>query len=173
MEGRFLVTDTTLLSTDIQYLDAQNTDFVYQQADTGTPPLVGCAYSRDAATSLYSVDCSGFPAYNSPKWTLNFGAQQIIPLGGFEIVLQADTQYRTSRYVGFAYLPEQRLDDVWRTNAQARFGPADDRWSISAFVRNIEDNRTVAYSATTPLANALVAGTLAPRTYGVRGSIRF
>ena len=173
VEGRVLVTPTTLLSTDIQYLDADNRDFVYQQANTGTPPLVGCGYALNAATNIYNVNCSGLPAYNSPRWTLNFGAQQTIPLGAFEIVAQADTQYRTSRYVGFAYLPEQKQGDVWRSNAQLSFGPSDDNWSISGFVRNIENKRTVAYSATTPLANALVAGTLAPRTYGVRGSFRF
>lgn len=173
VEGRFLVTETTLLSTNIQYLDAENRDFVYQQANTGTPPLVGCTSTLNTATNIYNVDCSGFPAFNSPEWTLNFGAQQTIPFGDFEIVLQGDTQYRTSRYAGFAYLPEQLLDDVWRSNAQVSFGPSDDRWSISGFVRNIEGTRTVAYSATTPLANALVSGTLAPRTYGARASFRF
>ena len=173
LEGRFLVTPSTLISTDIQYLDANNRDFVYQQANTGTPPLTGCSYNLVAASNLYNVDCSGFPAFNSPKWTLNFGAQQTFTVGNFEIVAQANTQYRTSRFVGFAYLPEQKLDDVWRSNAQLSVGPSSDAWSISAFVRNIENNRTVAYSATTPLANALVAGTLAPRTYGVRGSFRF
>ena len=173
VEGRLLVTRNTLVSTDIQYLDAKNLDFVYQQANTGTPPLVGCGYTLNTAGTLYNVNCTGLPSYNSPKWTLNFGAQQTIPLGAFEVVAQADTQYRTSRYAGFAYLPEQKLGDVWRTNAQLSFGPSSDQWSISGFVRNIENKRTIAYSATTPLANALVAGTLAPRTYGVRGSIRF
>lgn len=173
VEGRFLVTPTTLLSTDIQYLDAKNQSFVYQQANTGTPPLVGCGYALNAATNIYNVDCSGFPAFNAPEFTLNFGAQQTIPVGGFEIVAQADTQYRTSRYVGFQYLAEQRLGDVWRTNAQLSFGPSDDKWSISAFVRKIENNRTVAFSSTTPLANALVSGTLSPRTYGVRGAFKF
>lgn len=173
LEGRFLVTPTTLISTDVQYLDAENRDFVYQQANTGTPPLTGCAFALNAATNIYDVDCSGFPAFNSPEWTLNFGAQQTITLGDFEVVLQADTQYRDTRFAGFAYLPEQRLDDVWRSNAQVSFGPSGDSWSISGLVRNIEGNRTVAYSATTPLANALVSGTLAPRTYGVRGSFRF
>ena len=173
VEGRFLVTPTTLLSTDIQYLDAKNRNFVYQQANSGTPPLVGCGFALNAATNIYNVDCSGLPAFNAPKWTLNFGAQQTIPLGEFEIVAQADTQYRTKRYVGFAYLDEQLLPSVWRSNAQISFGPSNDQWSVSAFVRNIENNKTIAFSSTTPLANALVGGILAPRTYGVRGSFRF
>ena len=173
VEGRFLVTPTLLLSTDIQYLDAQNKDFVYQQANTGTPPLVGCASKLSAATNIYDVDCSGFAAFNAPKWTLNFGAQQTIAMGDFEVMVQADTQYRTKRYVGFSYLPEQLLPHVWRSNAQISFGPASDRWSIAVFVRNIENNRTVVFSNTTPLATAYVAGTTAPRTYGGRVSFNF
>lgn len=173
LEGRFLLTPNTLLSTDVQYLDAKNRDFVYQQANTGTPPLVGCGYALNTTTNIYNVNCSGLPAFNAPKWTLNFGAQQTIPLGDFEIVAQADTQYRTKRYVGFAYLAEQLLPSVWRSNAQLSFGPSDDSWSLSAFVRNIENNRTVAFSSTTPLANSLVSGFAAPRTYGVRASAKF
>lgn len=172
-EGRFLITRTTLVSTDVQYLDADNRNFVYQQANTGTPPLVGCSYALNAATNIYNVDCSGLPSFNSPKWTLNFGGQQTFTLGGLEVVAQADTQYRTSRFAGFAYLPEQKLESVWRSNAQISIGPSNDAWSLSAFVRNIENNRTIAYSATTPLVNALVAGTLAPRTYGVRAAVKF
>ena len=173
VEGRLLVTPTTLLSTDVQYLDAQNQDFTYLGSNTGTPPLTGCAYALNAATNLYSIDCSGFASFNSPKWTLNFGAQQTIPLGEFEIVAQADTQYRARRYVGFTYLPEQLLPSVWRSNAQVSFGPSDDSWSIAAYVRNIENNRTVSYSSTTPLVNSLVTGFAPPRTYGVRASARF
>ena len=173
VEGRFLLTPSTLISTDVQYLDADNQDFVYQQANTGTPPLVGCGYTLNTTTNIYNVDCSGLPSFNAPKWTANFGAQQTLTLGEFEIVAQADTQYRTSRYAGFAYLAEQKLGSVWRSNAQISIGPSDDAWSISALVRNIENKRTIAYSATTPLVNALVAGTLAPRTYGARGAVKF
>ena len=104
---------------------------------------------------------------------MNLSGQQTIPLGRYNIVAEGDTQYRTTRYVGFNYLPTQLLPDVWRTNAQLSFGPSDDRWSIAGFVRNIENNRTIVFSSTTPLINALVAGTTAPRTYGVRGSFKF
>ena len=172
-EGRVLVTPTTLLSADVQYLDARNRDFVYQQANTGTPPLVGCGYALNAATNLYSVNCSGFPAFNSPKWTVNLSGQQTVPLGDYQVVLQADTQYRTNRYIGFNYLPTQLLPSVWRTNAQVSFGPRNEAWSIAGFIRNLEDNRTIVFNGTTPLVNAFFAGTTAPRTYGARVSVKF
>ena len=173
VEGRFLATPTTLLSFDVQYLDAENRDFVYRGANTGTPPLTGCPFSLNTTTNLYNIDCSGFDAFNSPKWTFNLGAQQTVPLGEYEIVAQADTQFRDRRFIGFTYLPEQNLPSVWRSNVQVTFGPADDSWSLTAFVRNIENNNVVAYSATTPLVNSLVGGFQAPRTYGLRAAMRY
>ena len=172
-EARVLATRTTLLSADVQYLDADNRDFRYQQANSGAPPLTGCAYALNATTNLYTVNCSGFQSYNSPKWTVNLAAQQTLELGDYKLVPGVDTQYKSRRYNGFQYLAIQNLQSVWQTNAQVAFGPADDRWSIAAFVRNIESNRTSTSSGLHPLANILVTTTTAPRTYGGRLSVKF
>ena len=172
-EARLLVTPTTLLSTDIQYLDARNKSFTYVAQNAGTPPLTGCASTLNTAINSYLVDCSGLPAYNSPRWTVNLAAQQTIPLDRYKIVVGVDTQYKTTRYLGFAYTAQQLLPTVWQTNAQISFGPQGDRWSIAGFVRNLENNRTPTYSSVTPIANTLAVGTTAPRTYGGRVSFRF
>ena len=172
-EARILATRDTLLSADVQYLDAKNRSFVYQQANTGVPPLTGCGYALNAATNLYSVNCSGLQSYNSPKWTINLAAQQTVELGDYKVVPGVDTQYKSRRYVGFQYLSQQHLRDVWRTNAQVAFGPTSDKWSVAVFVRNIENHRTAIYSSIHPLANILIDGTTPPRTYGGRVSFKF
>lgn len=174
LETQFLVTPTTLLSANVQYLDAKAKKFVYQTAATGgLPPLTDCAVTPTASPALVNVDCSGFPAYNASKWTLNFAAQQTIAVGDYEIVLSADTQYRTKRYLAFAYLDEQLAPSFWRTNAQISFGQKDGQWSIAAFVRNIENDRQPFFMANSPVTNFLVSSNSAPRTYGVRASAKF
>ena len=90
-----------------------------------------------------------------------------------QIVAGADTQYKSSRNIGFAYLPQQRIRSDWISNAQIQFGPADGQWSISAFVRNIENNRTLTFASTHPTAQFLTAGQTPPRTYGVRAGVKF
>ncbi|WP_293882121.1 TonB-dependent receptor [Sphingomonas sp.] len=173
VDGRFLITPTTLVSADVQYLDAKQRSFSYL-AGPGNPPLTGCAVTYTAANpSPYLINCAGFQSYNSPKWTINLAAQQTFVLGDFQIVAGADTQYKGARNIGFAYLPEQRLRSNWTTNAQLRVGPTDERWALSAYVRNIEDKRIPIYSSTHPTASFLVAGTTAPRTYGVQASVKF
>jgi iron complex outermembrane receptor protein len=174
LEGQALITPTTLFSADVQYLHAENRSFVYTQGVASGPPAVGCPYAVSAANpALYNVDCSSFPAYNSPRWTVNLAAQQTIPMGTYQIILGADTQFKSSSYIGFQYLAEERIASNWRSSAQILFGRADDRWSIAAYVRNIENNRTPLFEGMHPTANILAAGTLAPLTYGARLSFRF
>ena len=176
VEGRFLVTPTTLISADVQYLDAMQKEYTYS-AGAGNPPLTGCAVSFNAAavgtTPPYTINCAGFQSYNSPKWTMNLAAQQTVPVGDYELVLSADTQYKNSRNIGFAYLPEQRVGSTWTSNAQISFGPANDSWSIAAYVRNIENERIPLFASTHPTALFLTAGLTAPRTYGVRAGFKF
>jgi iron complex outermembrane receptor protein len=104
---------------------------------------------------------------------VDLAAQQTIPLGAYKIVAGVDTQYKDTRDIGFAYLPQQTVGPNWVTNAQIVFGPADEHWSLAAYIRNIENNRIEVFNSTHPTADFLVAGTTAPRTYGLRVSARF
>lgn len=169
------VTDATTLNLDLQYLDAQNDSFTYFHANraAGQPgPLTGCSSTLTSNPVLYRVDCSDKPGYNSPEWSINFGVQHRIELADGEIILGADTAYKSSRYIGFGYLPEQHLGADWVSNANISYVP-NDNWRVTAFVRNIEDNRIPNFATINPVNNALVLGTSAPRTYGVTLSTEF
>ncbi|MDB5714129.1 MAG: TonB-dependent receptor [Sphingomonadales bacterium] len=176
VEARVLATKNTLLSFDAQYLDAKNKSFLYQQAvgaPGSPPPLTGCAVSVNANPALYDINCAGLASYNSPKWTMNLSGQQTVPVGDYKFVAGVDTQFRTKRNIGFQYLSEQTIGSSWTSNAQLLFGPGDERWSIAGYVRNIENNRVPVYSSLHPTAPILITGNSAPRTYGVRASVRF
>ncbi|MDP9065632.1 MAG: TonB-dependent receptor [Pseudomonadota bacterium] len=174
VESQFLATRTTLLSATGQYLATKYTNFVYEYPAVGAaPPTVGCPVTKSTTNPLaLDVNCSGKPAYNAPKVTLNLGVQQTVPINDYKLVLAADTQYRSSRYVGFEYLPFQLAPSVWQSNATVSFSPSTDRWTVALYGRNIEDKRT-------PTNSIIFLGLLAteisspPRTYGVTLSERF
>ncbi len=174
VEAQFLATPTTLLNAQVQYLDAKYQSFAYTVPLGTNPPYVGCPVSISSTNpALRIVDCAGKPSYNSPKWTMNLGGQQTIPMGDYKFVAQVNTQYKSSRVVGFEYLPYQIVGPTWTTDAQLTFGPANDRWSLTGFVRNIENNRIVTAA---PIFNIGGVGTQvrsAPRTYGMRASAKF
>ena len=171
-EVRLAATRTTVLSADIQYLHARNKSFVYQQAKFLGYPFTNCKVSTNAANAtLYDVNCAGLPGYNSPTWSVNLSGEQTVPIAGYNLVFGVDTQYKTKRYTYFDYAPDQIQYANWTTNGQVSFGPDGNKWSISGFVRNIENKRRL--SAPIAFIGVVSAYTTAPRTYGVRASVKF
>jgi iron complex outermembrane receptor protein len=173
IESQFLLTQDTLLSANVQYLDAKYDSFVFTVPVGNAPPYTGCAATLNTAGTLYSVDCSGKPAYQSPRWTLNLGAQQTIRLGETRIVGRVDTQYKSTRVVGFDYLPFQYVGPTWTTNAQISITPGRSRFTIAAYIQNIENNRIPVGSNNFGLAGVFTYNVTPPRTYGVRVSAKF
>ena len=170
-EGRVLVTPTTQLSADVQYLHARNDSFAFTVVGY---PITNCAVASAGFAGrfpIFSVNCSGLPSYNSPTWSINLSGQQTIPLGDYKLVFTADTQYKTKRYTYFDYATEQLQRASWTTNAQMSFGPASGKWSVAAYVRNIENKRLLA--APIAFQGLLSAYTTPPRTYGARLSYKF
>jgi iron complex outermembrane receptor protein len=167
----YRVLSDTQLGATVQYLDATYTEFSYKVPNFG-PENVGCPYAPTAGNpATLTVNCSGRPAYNSPKWTTTLSAQQTIPLNDYKLVLEADTQFRSSQYIAFEYIAPELADPNWITNANLTFSPGNDRWSVSAYVRNLSD-KWVATSATA-FANFVTVRPDAPRTYGARIFVKF
>lgn len=96
-----------------------------------------------------------------------------MPLGSFALTAAADTHFRSSRNIGFAFLPEQRVGPSWTSKAQLILGLPGNRVELAAFVRNIEGDRIPQFSNFHPVSNALIAVTSPPRQWGLRISIRF
>jgi iron complex outermembrane recepter protein len=163
----------TMLSASVQYLDAKFDSFKYDIPAANGVPNVGCPSAVNPTNALLrTVDCSGFPSFNSPKWTLTFGAEQSVPLGDFDLVFAADTQFRSERVIAFEYIPPEIAPPVWRSNASITLKKGD-AWSISGFVRNIENNRTANSGTLVGAAGVVTLRTNAPRTFGVRVSAKF
>jgi iron complex outermembrane recepter protein len=174
IEGRLLVTRSTILNAQVQYLDTNYDRFTYVVPVGNAPPFTSCPSALSPTDpSIRIVDCAGKPAYNSPKWTINLGADQTIEFGDYKLVLAASTQYRSSRFVGFDFVDAQRVGSTWQTAAQATFGPVGEKWSIGAFARNIENNRFAINANTVAIGNAVVTIPNPPRVYGVRASVKF
>ena len=173
VETRFVVLPSLIVNAQVQYLHTKNDSFSYQVPAT-SPPITGCAIGpAPGNAALLQVNCAGKPALNAPRWTLNLGADKTFAIGDYKVVASVDTQFRASRYVGFEYQNAEKQGQTWQTNLQLTFGPNNDRWSIEGFVRNLENNRYVVNAQYFLFGNGLAYLTAPPRTYGVRGSVKF
>lgn len=178
VEGEVLVTPTTRLSGNVQYLDSQVKAYTYQtpRGAAALPPVTGCTATPGVSggATVYNVDCAGRVGYNSPKWSINAGIKQTIALDTHKIVLSGEARYRSNAVIGFDYLAQENSGQNTTFDASASFGAADDRWTITGFVRNITDRAVRNYAQYSDSTGGVITSTYAPpRTYGVRGAVKF
>lgn len=172
IEAQYLLTDTTLLAADTQYLDSSYDSFSYSLPNFGAPAATSCGATP--VGNIYNVNCSGRTPPQSPHWTVNVGIQQTIHLGAGSVVAQANTHFQTATLVGLEFLPQETQRAYWWTNLDLGYHYGD-RWSVTAYVENIADKTVLNNVTPQPLAGEAIfsAAVRAPRTYGVRGSVSF
>ena len=169
---------------NLQYLDARYDSFVYTTPNnspqvpgllTTVPPTANCPFVLGNPATVYVQDCSGKRPVNAPEWVASFAIQHTIPLGGWKLVLNASTRLQSDVITGLEYLPQQTEDDYTNSDASITLAEADDRYFITAYINNIENNDIVGNSFPNPFGGAgLVVGSLRPpRTYGIRAGVKF
>lgn len=178
VESQVLVTHTTRLNATLQYLDSKADSFIYNVPRAGSiPPATGCPVTAatDAnAQPIYAVNCSGRPAFNSPRWSLNGGVEQSIPMGGYKLVLTGAARYRSNAVIGFEYLPQMNSGNNTTFDAAISFGETGGRWSVDAFVRNLTDERIKSFVQYGGASGGTLSAIYAPpRTYGARLAYKF
>lgn len=171
-----------LFSLNVQYLHTKYDNLKYQAySTTGPAPVVGCAIApttqigASPAARIYNVDCSGRPLVNAPRWTINAGYDHTFDLGGSGRVIAAvDTRIETSRYLSIDYLALGRQGSYMMSNARLTWESAPGGVSLTAFVNNLENELVFANSTQSPGKPGVIYNQIRPpRTYGVRGSLKF
>ncbi|MGZ8346221.1 MAG: TonB-dependent receptor [Allosphingosinicella sp.] len=184
VEGIALVTPTTQFDFNLQYLDAEYTSFIYLTPNqspqipglnTSVPPVANCPFTLANPPTLYRQDCSGRRPPNAPEWVLSFGVEQTFPLGSWNVIIDARTRYQSDVLTGLEYLPVQVQNDYWQSDASITLAEAGDRYFVTAYVNNIENNDIISNSFPNPFggANLVVGSIRPPRTYGLRAGVRF
>lgn len=176
---QFKATPSTLLSGSVQYLRNKLKAFAYEtpRGPTVLPPAVGCPATPatdSAGNAVYQVDCAGKSGLNSPKWSLDGGIQQFADFGDYRATLFVSGRYRSNRVIGFDYLPQQNSRSDFTADAALTVGPRSEAWSITAWVRNLTNNTVpVLTQFTSAVAGAVTTNYAPPRTFGVRGEVKF
>ncbi|MCA9260634.1 MAG: TonB-dependent receptor, partial [Planctomycetales bacterium] len=164
-------TATTTLTGKVQYLDTRYKDLFFRTApprDNFNCPRSVDGVLNDGVTPIIRFDCSGRPLLFSPKWTLNFGAEQVVPVDDrLDLVASVFTAWRDKQWGGFNYLDFQLIPAYWTTGANLTLRDNKGGWSVGAYVNNIENNRHISFPQASPIGFATARYT-SPRTYGLR-----
>jgi iron complex outermembrane receptor protein len=125
------------------------------------------------------LDLSGNRVPNSPEFTFNAGARYEIDLGSWGSIAPEARFFRSSDYfvaesnydAGIPGRPVGRMPSYTRTDLSLTWESEDDRYSLQAFVQNLEDtavlNRSVIGGQ-----GAIFQNFAAPRIVGVRARFK-
>ncbi|WP_243748881.1 TonB-dependent receptor [Pseudomaricurvus alcaniphilus] len=157
-------TDNTTISGNFQFSDAE-----YNKLQLISDPgrgRFGCA-SSGVNAGLESFDCSGNSLLYNPDFGADLSVNHVIDFENSDLSLTANASYRDERQTNFLFLKETVSDAYTTFNLDATLSLDDARWEISAFVRNLTDERV---SANTNVSNRGLSYAIysPPKTYGVR-----
>ncbi|MGE4429553.1 MAG: TonB-dependent receptor [Sphingobium sp.] len=175
-------TEADLLSINLQYLHTKYDEMDYQAyAVNGAVPVVGCAImpttlvGASPAAAIYDVDCAGRPLVNAPRWVLNAGYQRSFDLGGSgKLIAGVDTRVESSRYLSIDFLSEVKQGSYMMSNARLTYETPSGNLAVTGFVNNLEDKLVFSNGLQSPAKAGVFYNQLRPpRTYGIRGTVRF
>lgn len=174
-------TKLDLFSTNVQYLNGKYNQFSFLNSSAnGAPPRTTClvtpstAIAVPAPGSAFLVDCAGKPQINSPKISINLSYEHTFALSdAFDLVAGARSKIESSRFLSPEYLPEERQGSYTQSDAFLTLSNKSDRYSITAFVDNLENSTVLAGTAVRPILPLVYDILRAPRTYGIRAAFSF
>ena len=163
------------VTSSIAYLDSAFTDF---RDASNLPGLTG------------TQDLTGKPNTFSPKWSGNVAVDWSGDLGdsGMRWGVNGNMSFISKQYVGTVNdaNPQSLADGYALLGARITLSGPDDRWSISAFGKNLANTNYRPLTVYQPLGaalglnNTVFSGSTAnriqanePRTYGVSATVRF
>ncbi len=127
---------------------------------------------------LQQYNIGGNYLLQSPRLSLDVGYEHTFRVGSGTLTGRVDTKYQSGQYYDFYNFADSYQSGYTRTDAHLTYAAKDDRWSVDAFVRNIENSIVIAdesESFAPPLTQpgTYNVGFQSPRTYGVTFTIHF
>jgi iron complex outermembrane receptor protein len=166
--------DSTLIRSKVQLLDNSYDDLHFSTS----PPRhnINCPStvvgSLASGAPIFDFNCSGNQSIYSPDVTVQFGIEHTIDMSGYNLVLGVDTTYVDDQVTGFQNLEHEVIESHWMTNADITLASQSAPWSVTAYARNLEDERR-ALSSQTPLLGMAIVRHGPDMTYGVRFNYEF
>ena len=157
-------TSNTTIGLSMQFLDASY-DELTLISDPGRGRF-GCA-SQGVSDGLETYSCAGNEMLYSPEFGADLNFNHVINMRNFDLSLTAVASHRAEQQTNFLFLDETESDSYTTLNLDATLFAGNAGWSISAFVRNVTDERI---SMNTNVSNRGLAYAIysPPKTYGLR-----
>jgi len=158
VEAQFLPFSGLQISASLGYLDA-----AYDRFRTGSGPL--CPPQPQAQPIPCSNDYSGRDLPYSPEFMGSLMASYTVPMFSGETELNVQYSHNGERWGNFSQAPTELLKSVNLVNASVSWSPGGGSWSVSAWARNLFDEKYLSLALDAPplFTEGLLGN---PREYG-------
>lgn len=120
-----------------------------------------------------AVNISGNRLPNAPEFTASGSIEQDLQVSFGTFTARIDAKYSSDFYYSVFNTTDARSWDYVLANASLKFKPENSFWEVSAYVRNIFDKQVLANGFRNYNSGSNTYQFQAPRTFGVRGSVKF
>ena len=179
VELQYKLTDTSILGSQVEYLDAEYQKFEYQ-LPSFLGPNTGCLVT-DGGGGMLDVNCAHTRVPFAPRWTGNVNFTQNFPLrDDANIAFLARAHLQTATDTGSQDVPVEMQRSYATIDASLGYTAPNNRWSVTLFGNNITDQVIKSQTNQSPASGILGAHqpiyfvTLqTPALYGVRLRVSF
>jgi iron complex outermembrane receptor protein len=180
LDVQWLASAADLFSLKALFLDSKYHDLKYTIAALST---TSCPATGALVGAFPVIDCSGRSVMRAPRWAFNVDYSHTFRLDqGAALRAHVGSHYQTETSVAFNFRPPADVQPAYHmSQVDVTYLASSGMWSLSAWVRNIEDEAVAVSAQFPPGTSAAVAGgpvyavdvLQAPRTYGATLSVHF
>jgi iron complex outermembrane receptor protein len=173
LKYRLTPNDTILANVEYNHTNYDTFSYV-QPFGFASPGSVSCLLGPNVRGSQ-TIDCSGHPLARAPLWSGSIGYEHVVDLpDGATLTASVHTQLSSSYWLNVDYIPAEKAQGYSRSDLDLVYRPASGDWSLSGYIRNLENAAVYTGSVEQPFVPGLVFATvLPPRTFGGRFEINF
>lgn len=168
--------DATTFHASVNYLNAQYKQFnaqfnVYAVPGTG-PDINGIGDLDPTTPGIQQPNFAGKRPGFSPEWIINVGLDHTFSLGSAgDLIARASSTFKSAYFTDFYNYRDGQQKAYTNTELNLEYRPESRKFSIQAYVKNLENNRPLTYGGFTsagPVDDVFNWQFGTPRTFGVR-----
>ncbi len=138
--------------------------------------VLGTAFDQPVGRQ-FTIDCTGRRLSQAPTWSGNVSYEHVFEFSnGGELAAGGSLDFATHRQLDLFYLPNNldHAEGYVRFNADATYTTSDQRFSVTAYIRNITNEEIpISGGQAQGAPDLYYAQVQAPRTYGLRFGAKF
>lgn len=179
-DARFGLSRNTTFDVSVNYLNSQYDELsaqfnVYTVPGTGAD-VNGVGDLDPTTPGVQKPNFAGNTAPFSPKWVIALSLEHVIELGSAgSLTATAGTTFKSDYFADFYNYNDGKQKAYSQSDISLKWAPESEKFSVTAFVRNLEDTRPLTYGSFVSAGPDDIFNWQfgSPRTYGLRVGFNF